>query len=379
VAFSRTARLPRGDDPSATLRRVVAEVGRTLAVALEQSLGPETIERAYVFGSAEEHRPLVEELETRFELTVQPFDPFQAVSVRRKAIPPAPGRFAALLGMLLDEVQGPRHAVDFLHPRRPPKPPNRARFAASVAALVLIAGTGIWYWQSGELAQLDSQIADLQTQYADRKQLAKRAMVEHRVYTAVAAWQASQIDWLDEMRDLSLRFPPGKDVVVLRMSLAPGRRGGGSVVFNGLARDPKIVTQMEAAVRDYYHDVRSKRVQERGTQQSYAWSFETSISVAPRPLQDYLAHLPPPAGATPAALAGSGAAQAQPDAGPAQSSTASAPGQTGSATAAGATAKTSPSLSTSPPAARGPVQAAAGALPQPAPRTAGSAAQGGQP
>jgi hypothetical protein len=59
------------------------------------------------------------------------------------------------------------------------------------------------------------------------------------------------------------------------------------VEFTGLVRDPLIVARMEQNLRDQHHDVRSKRIQERGPGK-YSWVFETSMSVSGRDKQSYL-------------------------------------------------------------------------------------------
>jgi hypothetical protein len=118
--------------------------------------------------------------------------------------------------------------------------------------------------------------------------------------SALRAWHSTEINWLDEMRDMSVRFPSGRDMVVLRMNLSPGRGGrGGAVTFSGLARDPTILVGMENEMRDTFHDISSKRLMERGPGGDLAWSFETSMTVAPRTAATYLAHLPRANGASP--------------------------------------------------------------------------------
>ena len=80
--------------------------------------------------------------------------------------------------------------------------------------------------------------------------------------------------------------------MVLRMTASPARGGGGAVELDGVVRDPAIVVRMESDVRDAFHDVRSRRLQERGREKSLAWHFETSIHVAPRGKEQYVSHLP---------------------------------------------------------------------------------------
>lgn len=290
IVFARTARIPHSDDQDESDRRVLAEIGRTLMVAMQQQIGDQAVGRICLCGSQGDHPGLVAGVSEQFEMPVVEFDPFDAVDIARKAMPDEPGSFASLLGMLLDEACGGRHAIDFLNPREVPKPPNRRRLYAAVAGLLIIGGLYVWDEQSAELEKLDATVTALTQRHNDRKQLAEQAATQIQIVGAIRAWQSTEVNWLDEMRDISLRFPRGQDMVVLRMNLAPGRGGrGGAVTFSGLARDPKIIIGMEKEMRDAFHDVRSQRLQERGQSGELAWSFETSMTVAPRSAAAYAA------------------------------------------------------------------------------------------
>ena len=72
------------------------------------------------------------------------------------------------------------------------------------------------------------------------------------------------------------------------MNLAPARGTGGSIDMQCLVRDPTIVVRMEQAIRDQFHQIRSKRVQQRGKEKAYTWQFETSMYAARRDKQQYL-------------------------------------------------------------------------------------------
>ena len=59
-----------------------------------------------------------------------------------RALPARPehaGRFAPLLGLLVDEVAESPHGIDFLHPRRRPAPPNATRRNVLIGATVAAA------------------------------------------------------------------------------------------------------------------------------------------------------------------------------------------------------------------------------------------------
>jgi intergrase/recombinase len=49
---------------------------------------------------------------------------------------------------------------------------------------------------------------------------------------------------------------------------------------------------METTVRDKYHELSSKRVQERVREKTYSWHFETQIAVSRRTKSQYTSHLP---------------------------------------------------------------------------------------
>ena len=300
IVFTRTARIPQSDDQAETDQRVLAEVGRTLMVAMQHEMGDQSVQQICLCGSREDHQGLVEGAGEQFDQPVIEFDPFDAVEIARKAMPREPGTFTSLLGMLVDEAHGAKHAIDFLNPREVPKPPDRRRLIAAVAALLLIGGWYVWDVQSAELKKLDETIAALTQKHNEAKQKATIAAVRIQAASALRAWHQSEVNWLDEMRDMSVRFPSGQDMVVLRMSLSAGRNGGASVTFSGLTRDYRILIGMEDEMRsDGLHAISSKRLQEQGAGGELAWSFETSMSGAPRSAQSYLVHLQPQGGTSP--------------------------------------------------------------------------------
>ena len=286
VAFFRTVRLPKIADRETATRRLLAEIGRTLVVASQNELGEEKVESVYIFGGSGEHEDLADRIHDELSLPVNVVDPFEKVEVHGRA-PEHPGRFAALLGMLTDEALGTRHAIDFLNPRRKPKPLNRKRIATFAAGLIATAlavvGSLVWL----EVSTLDDKIAQRAKQLREMDVLLKQAEEQRVIAASLNAWEAGNLIWLDELRDLSERFPTDRDMVVLRMAMAASS-GGGSITFDGLVRDPAIVVRMEQSVRDQYHDISSKRVQQQLREKAYAWHFETKMRAAKRDVSQYV-------------------------------------------------------------------------------------------
>lgn len=307
MVFSRTAQLPGGPDPERAARQLLVEIGRTLAVAAQDWLGDEEVETVYIFGGPEEHHDLVRRIGDELLLVAKVVDPFEAVEISKHRRPEDAGGYASLVGMLLDEVHRQAHAVDLLNPKRPPKPPSRKRFAAVLAVLLAVVALGAWYAKSQDLAELDERIEQFQGEKKKYDDLYKRAAAQRQIVTAIRQWEAAEVNWLDEFRDLSLRLPSSRDLLLSRITMSPSRSGGGDVRFSGMVRDPKVVFQMEDSIRDSFHHISSRRQTQRSAQGDYTWSFETAIAVKRRPTSDYVRYLP---GAAPHAAGNTTAAAA---------------------------------------------------------------------
>ena len=292
MVFSRTAQLPNPKDEERTARQLLVEINRTLAVAAQDRLGSEEIETVYIFGGPEEHDELVRRIGDELLLVAKVVDPFEAVDVSKHHRPEAAGSYASLVGMLLDEVHRQAHAVDLLNPKRPPKPRSRKLFAAVLAVLLAVVALGAWHAKSQDLAELDERIEQLRGEKKKYDDLYKRAAVQRRTVVAIRQWEAVEVNWLDELRDLSLRIPSSRDVLLSRITMSPSRSGGGDVRFSGLVRDPKVVFQMEDNIRDRFHRISSRRQTQRSAVGDYTWSFETTINVKRRPTSDYARYLP---------------------------------------------------------------------------------------
>jgi Tfp pilus assembly protein PilN len=310
AAFSRTVRTPPGTDEEAISQRLLGEVSRTLTIAAQDHPAAETIGNVYLFGSPGDHRELIEKIETELSLRAEVFDPFQAVAVSPHEIPEHAGRFASLLGMIFDQAHGESHAVDFLHPRKKPQPPDRRWKFAALAALVVAAVAMGGYYLYGEIAALDAQNAQLQKRLADLNGLVAKVARQNQLVAALRAWEGREVNWLDELRDLARRFPSGRDMLLLRMTLSPGRTIGGAIDFNGVVRDNEVVVNMERNIRDAFHEIQSRRVQESPREKDYTWQFEASIFARPRTRAQYAVILPQAAPATATSAPGAGAPSA---------------------------------------------------------------------
>ncbi len=292
LVLTRTVRFPEEATDEEISDRLLAEIQRTLLTTPRDLLGEQSIERVSVIGGQADNAALLEEIEQQLTLSAEVLDPFTVAGVKEARVPVQRGRFAPLMGMLLDEALGTQ-PVDFLHPRRIPQrlaPWKVAVGALGALALVsLIVGFFVW----GQLSEVREENAALRQRMRELNEIAGRAVRQRDRIEAIAAWRNRDVPWLDELRDLSVRFPPPRDAVVTRMTMRPSQTRGGMIDLQGLVRDPNIVVNMERQIRDRYRNVRSRRIQQRALQDDYTWLFETSVSVLPRRPEQYREPPPP--------------------------------------------------------------------------------------
>jgi hypothetical protein len=289
--LSRTVRLPGADDQAIDQARLLTEITRTFAVTPVSS-SDESVEAKVCFlGSQTEHQDLIDLVTVEAGLQAEAVDPFTALKVPEPLRRPDCGRFAALLGMLLDEAAD-THTIDFLHPRKSRPTTSRWRtggiVGGAVAAVALMIFGHVWM----TVSDMDGDNRQLFVQYKKMDPTMKKIAEQKKTIEAIAAWKGRDVNWLDELRDLSIRFPGPRDAVVLRMNMRFSGKSGGLVDLQGLVRDPKVLGNMEYQVRDQYRRVRSRRIQERSLEQDYTWMYETSIDVARRDRSKYVSHLP---------------------------------------------------------------------------------------
>lgn len=291
VVFWRTIQLPSGAGQDASTDALLAELRRTLVVVQNLTRG-DPIQRIYVLGDAQTHEELIRKVAEQLSLEAAAVGPFAAVDGFAGDIPEGSGRYAAVLGMLLDEAEGRAPAVDFLHPRRKPAPPNWRRTIALATALAAVIFLGTAYTIWGKFAELETEMLQLAEEIKKLEQAEKKAAKQQEIVAAIRAWKSGDVTLLDELRDLSLRLPKARDMVVQKFSKSKSRSGWCTIKLQGLVRDPNVVNRMERNLRDQFHEVQSPSQQAVGADELYTWRFDSEITVVARDKSQYALHLP---------------------------------------------------------------------------------------
>jgi len=294
IAFVRTARLPSVDNREQRNAWLESEIRRTLTVAAAETDKPPIVEGVYILGRQEEFGELCERVRQGPLLPAHVVDPLEKQELPAEFVPEHPERFAALLGMLLDEADKGPSVMDFLNPHRPPRRVSRVKMGAvSAAAALLLAILGasyVWYnlskvWRSND--ELSQKLKQLDKRFTDSAKT-------RRLFAAVRTWRANDVIWLDELREFAERFPPARDALALRMQMNAASNGG-VIIFQGLVRDPALIVRLEYALRDAYHIVQCRRIQTGSRpDEDFTHLFDATIAVGQRKMEQYRKPEAPP-------------------------------------------------------------------------------------
>lgn len=283
VIFPRTVRLPALTEPEALARAVLGESRRTM-IAAQNQLGGRRVEEVIIFGDGAHHSVLKQLLEKELSLGVRLVDPLERVewSDTRAERPELPGTFAPLMGLLADEAAGRTPALDFLHPRRRPEPPNQRRrlaLAGAAVAALLLAGFGWVQWQ---LWALDAEITQLTIQRNSQDKLAKHSVQPVRSAAKLDEFASRDAVWLDELARLAQRLPPPEAVIVTELG-ARQTKAGPEMTISGYADTANRVAELEDSLRDERHTVSGKGTTQDLRRQQLPWTFEETVTIGKPP------------------------------------------------------------------------------------------------
>lgn len=267
VVFMRTARLSHGLSTAERTSALVAETRRTL-VAVANQLSGQRVEQICVCGDGAEFKSLAAAIEEQIKLpsiVVDPLDGVELAPDLRRAPPADVGRWAPLLGLLLDEAQGERHAIDFLVPKKRPAPPSRRNRYIAIAAAVAAVAIALVGWIWNDLGNRDEDnallakriAASLSKDNAEKKSVLDRAKDTQAAWGEMEAWLAGDVVWLDELARASERVPDASQMMVTRLSIV-SNAAGPAMTVDGLAKDVATIDAAENSLRDENHRVESR-------------------------------------------------------------------------------------------------------------------------
>jgi Tfp pilus assembly PilM family ATPase len=283
---------------------LVGEVRRNLAVYSSQ--WPQYPLTALCVTGDAEQPALREQLQGMVSVPLHSLDPFAAAE--RGAVPAGGlGGFTAATGLLYREASRKPLSINFVRPKepRPASDPNKRRLTviAGVAAALLLAIIVSGY---AHLAIRDRQISDLVAQRDMLDKARNELTADERKIKALDDWTRTQINWLDELYDMTDRVPDTEALRLTELTATAGdpqgrtaRDKAGKLQIKGISvQDQKahdyLINQL---VQDYQQvGTSSPKGNTTGTPQErnrFRWTFATTAVVNPRPPNKYIRSLDP--------------------------------------------------------------------------------------
>ncbi|WDQ15700.1 hypothetical protein [Rhodopirellula sp. P2] len=205
-------------------------------------------------------------------------------------------------------------AVDLVHPKVPPVPPNPMRRWMAIAALA-VGSLGIGsYTLLSDVQALKTQVDGKQQELVEAERVAAKMQEKADETRLVQQWLGDQVDWLSQLQRLSSRFPEGQLANVRRLSAAVDGSTG-VIDLSVQVNDPNRVAELENALRDAKFSITSKRVSEQTNNEEYPWQFEARIAFPITPVDEREEEIfTQPAGIEPPLEADASVETASPDA-----------------------------------------------------------------
>jgi Tfp pilus assembly PilM family ATPase len=219
VVATRTVRVAERVSESRT-NQILSEINRT-ALSSENVLGNRGIEEVILLGDSVESTDLADRIRQRMQVEVRVVHPFDLIDRDLNQAPAGqPAQYSALLGSLLQQAAGTRHAIDYLNPRRPVVKTNvRQRvylFGGLAAAIALLASLFGWWLlrsQGLEIAALNQKLEQIVERNKGDQANPGVEQIIGEVNT-IDDWKLSGINWLDEIYEDSKRFLTPDDAIV---------------------------------------------------------------------------------------------------------------------------------------------------------------------
>jgi hypothetical protein len=277
----RTVQVPRSETyDRATF--LAQEIRRTI-VAAHNQLSGEAVQRVVMFGVADDGTAEIGlQLQDRVKMPVRVLNPFALSSLQRKSLPTElqkPRQFAATIGLLVSQSISNPQLIDFRNPRKvtPPKSRKKAILTASTGiGAVVLAAIAMYLWH---LAALDATARDLQRKLQAQTKLVEAAEQRIAEVTAIQQWARSDINWLEEMRDISTKMPAADRAKFSRWQADVLSNGDGQIILEGVVDDQGTIGLVDEALRSQRRRVQGAGGEFEGREPGYPWRFKQAVTI----------------------------------------------------------------------------------------------------
>jgi hypothetical protein len=215
LVLARTMAAPAAGQDAA----LIGEIRRNLAVYAGQA-GHSPVQSLYVAEGGRQ-TAFADRLATTLAIPVYRLDPFGGLADSRLPTERR-GLFAAAVGALQARAYFRTLPINFVRPKepKPPRDPNRWKaLVAAASILILVLGTAIGGYSM--ISDRDRELKALNLVKVGLDGQLQQLQEDERHILAVNEWTKERIIWLDELYDLTDRFPDPNSVRLIHLAADP--------------------------------------------------------------------------------------------------------------------------------------------------------------
>lgn len=279
--YIRSINLQQPDDADGVAIQITAEI-RLTAGTIELPGDDQTVAQIAILGDREFAEAVANQIQESLDISTEVIA-LEALPVFTYAGNQTPDvNSAPLLGMLLGFTQTPElESMDLMNPKSMSRPVSRWRIYGWLAVLG-VAGLGYWAFDLWQAYDSTQQAIDEQSKNnKDAQATLDRTIPKARVAEYLQRWEAEQVNWLQQLDEITKSLPSGDDVVVRQYE---GKRNaaGAEIAMQVQVRNLETVAAIEEAVQKNGWELKFKR-QVETQDPAYPFRLETTISYNQEP------------------------------------------------------------------------------------------------
>lgn len=281
--FTRNLIIQNPDSAKAVVEQLISEI-RLSVSSLDLPYLDEALSNAVVLAEQRLATELIVQLKVELDIdgTQVPIDQLPGFVFNDDCEPEYD--WLPLLGSLNMETLNPgTDVLDLLNPKQPVEPPSMIRRIVLLSALlVIVLGYFGMNWYDQYQADYDDVVKIVKD---GRKQKAsyEKILPDAQLAQYVLKWKNNEIQWLDQLQQLSETLPTGDQAVIRQMSGSQTPEGA-NMSLQIHARDLAVTEAIQKAISDKSIQIKLKRVVETNDAQ-YPYRMETNL-LAPRPADE---------------------------------------------------------------------------------------------
>jgi hypothetical protein len=246
--YIRSLNLQQPDEAEGVAQQMISEI-RLTASTVDLPGESQSLSKLVIFGDREFAETVANQLQDSLEITTEVVALESLPDISYRDDQALDINSAPMLGLLFGLTETPSlESIDLMNPKQIVQPASRWRIYGWLAALTLL-GLGYFafdLWQT--YAATQQELVEQGTENKEAEANLNRMTPKARVAEFLQRWEVEQVNWLQQLDEITKSLPSGDDVVVRQYD---GKRtaNGAEITLQIQAKSLETVALIEQAVQ----------------------------------------------------------------------------------------------------------------------------------